>query len=74
MNKSFTSTELNIATRDHISRIKRKKKGKQKIPIVRQVILTERLFNNEHIFRQESFVSLSHQRKSSVKNVVKPVR
>ena len=65
---------LNIATLDHISRIESKKKGKQKTPIVRQIILTERLFNNEHIFRQESFVSLSRRRKSSVKNVVKPVR
>ena len=62
---------LNIATRDHTSRIKSEKKGKQKTPIVRQVILTERLFNDEHTFRQESFVSLPNRQKSLAENVVK---
>ena len=64
---------LNIATRDHTSRIKSEKKGKQKTPIVRQVILTERLFNDEHTFRQERFVSLPNRQKSLAKNVVKRV-
>ena len=64
---------LNIATRDHTSRIKSEKKGKQKTPIVRQVILTERLFNDEHTIRQESFVSLPNRQKSLAKNVVKRV-
>ena len=51
----------------------KRKKGKQKTPIVCQIILTERLFNDEHIFRQESFVSLSNQQKSLAKNVAKRV-
>ena len=64
---------LNIATRDHTSRIKSEKKENKKTPIVRQVILTERLFNDEHTFRQESVVSLPNRQKSLAKNVVKRV-
>ena len=48
-----------------------KKKENKKTPIVRQVIWTERLFNDEHTFRQESFVSLPNRQKSLAENVVK---
>ena len=48
-----------------------KKKENKKTPIVRQVIWTERLFNDEHTFRQESFVSLPNRQKSLAENAVK---
>ena len=54
-------------------KFKAKEKENKKTPIVRQVILTERLFNDEHTFRQESFVSLPNRQKSLAKNVVKRV-
>ena len=79
MNRSFTSTMCLILPLEILrveSKVKkRKKKGKQKTPILGQISLTERLFNDEHIFRQESFVSLSHdhQQKSFAKNVVRLV-
>ena len=62
---------LNIATRDHTSRIKSEKKENKKTPIVRQVILAECLFNDENTFRQESFVSLPNRQKFLAENAVK---